>query len=539
MLIATYTYSFSAGLRSKSYPKSSGDSRQSKSIAVYCVQPWNPLSGYTMLVGGEEWSWRENYMMAEDDSGEQEKVLEPRVEVEQTSVGKSKPSDLLDLMSRFLESPGNVLLIQCAPGTGKTTLALELLNQAKGTRIGPHTISANKVYVSSRVSSSKLHRHFPGVHEVLDSMSGKEATGSGTRLGGDGRIAGAANIVSRILALKRAKQKGIIVVDSWEGAIANATEEQRNAMETAIFQDLEESKLSAVVVSESENSPKLDYLVDGIVTLSLSHVEDRAVRSVIVNKLRGFRLHSQGALFSLDGGKFTLLPRVEYHFGQNGSLDPRLLSPVSNTAGSYSTGSPDLDALLDGGVMKGSSLLLDVNSSVSPHSVKLLLDIMAANFINQGGTAFMIPYSIFSSQNEAESLKVYVGDQVLRERVRIAEFNQALPDEKWRVKLTGRLLEDLALFNNAWNELGAISSARMMKYDFDKTVQLYGEALGLPGLAEIGAGIRDSGALSIGVISRPTSLREELLRAVDYHLKMQTVNGSLLIYAHLWGQTDY
>jgi hypothetical protein len=293
---------------------------------------------------------------------------------------------------------------------------------------------------------------------------------------------------------------------------------------------LEESKLSAVIVSESENSPKLDYLVDGIVTLSLSHVEDRTVRSVIVNKLRGFRLQTQRALFTLDGGKFALLPRVEFHFGQNGSLDPKLLSPVRNTVDSCSTGSPDLDALLDGGVRKGSSLLLDVNSTVSPHSVKLLLDIMAANFINQGGTAFIIPYSIFSSQNEAESLKVFVGDQVLRERVRIAEFNQALPDEKWRVKLSGKLTEDLASFNNSWNELGAVSSARMMKYDFDKTVQLYGEALGLPGLAEIGAGIRDTGALSIGVISRPTSFREELLRAVDYHLKMQTVNGSLLIH---------
>src|SRR5947199_9028749 len=185
--------------------------------------------------------------------------------------------ELLSLIWKFLESPGNVLLIQGAPGTGKTTLALELLNRMKGTRIGPHTISANKVYVSSRVSSSKLHRCFPGVHEVLESMSGKEAAGSGMRLGGDSRIAGAANIVGRILTLKRAKQKGIIVVDSWEGAIANATEEQRNSMEAAIFQDLEESKLSAVIVSESENSPKLDYLVDGIVTLSLSHLEDRTV----------------------------------------------------------------------------------------------------------------------------------------------------------------------------------------------------------------------------------------------------------------------
>src|SRR5438132_2710660 len=304
-------------------------------IMFSSVQPWNPLSGYAMLVAGEERSCHEN-MIAEDVAVEEGPVLEPLAEAKQIGVEKTKTGDLLDLMSRFLESPGNVLLIQGAPGTGKTTLALELLNKARGTRIGPHTISANKVYVSSRVSSSKLHRHFPGVHEVLDSMSGKEAASSGTRLGGDGRIAGAANIVSRILALKRAKQKGIIVVDSWEGAVAKATEEQRNEMETAIFQDLEESKLSAVIVSESENSPKLDYLVDGIVTLSLSRLEDRTVRGVTVNKLRGFRLHTQGALFSLDGGKFTLLPRVEYHFGQNGSLGPRPLRLVRNTEGSYS-----------------------------------------------------------------------------------------------------------------------------------------------------------------------------------------------------------
>ena len=469
-------------------------------------------------------------MMGEDESREGETVLETVLETRQTSVEKPKPGDLLDLMSRFLESPGNVLLIQGAPGTGKTTLALELLNQTRGTRIGPHTISANKVYVSSRVSSSKLHRHFPGIHEVIDSMSGKDLAISGTRIGGDVRVAGAANIVARILSLKRAKQKGIIVVDSWEGAVANATEDQRSDMETAIFQDLEESKLSAVIVSESENSPTLDYLVDGIVTLSLSHLEDRTVRSVVVNKLRGFRLQTQGALFSLDGGKFTLLPRVEFHFDLDKSVNPKLLSPVRNSEVVYSTGSPDLDTLLDGGVRKGSSLLLDVNSTVSPHSVKLLLDIMAANFINQGGTAFIIPYSIFSSQSVAESLKTYVGDSILNERVRIAEFNQILPEEKWRVRMSGKLQEDLAAFNNAWNELGVISPARVLKYDFDKAVQLYGETLGLPGLAEIGAGIRDSGALSIGVISRPTSLREELLRAVDYHLKMQTVNGSLLIY---------
>src|SRR5207249_6645841 len=66
--------------------------------------------------------------------------------------------------------------------------------------------------------------------------------------------------------------------------------------------------------------------------------------------------------------------------------------------------------------------------------------------------AFIIPYSIFSSQNVAESLKAYVGESVLKERVRIAEFNQSLHDEKWRVKLPGKFQEDLAVFNSRSEE---------------------------------------------------------------------------------------
>ena len=147
--------------------------------------------------------------------------LEPEVNGEEAF--EAEP---LNLVSKFLESPGNVLLVQGSPGTGKTTLALELLRKMKGTRIGPHTISPTKVYVSSRASPIRLRRHFPGIHEVIDSMSGKRVAGTWTGREDDLPPSGAANIADRILSLKRAKQKGIIVIESWEGNVRSEGEEK-------------------------------------------------------------------------------------------------------------------------------------------------------------------------------------------------------------------------------------------------------------------------------------------------------------------------
>jgi len=251
---------------------------------------------------------------------------------------------------------------------------------------------------------------------------------------------------------------------------------------------------------------------------------------MMVDKLRGFRLRRQGALFTLDRGRFTPLPRVGFHLDADLSETPKVPAIVPHSEAAYSTGSEDLDKLLQGGIKKGSSVLIDLNSTVSPRVGILLVDIITANFINQGGSAFIVPYSIFSSQTVADSMRSFVGNTALNERVRIAEYNQGLPDEKWRVKMKGKIEEDIPILNKYWSQLGAISTSRMMKFDFDKLAQVYGEDIGVPSLGEIGAGIRESAAFMMAVVSRPTMLREELQRSVDYYLKTQTLDESLLIY---------
>ena len=96
--------------------------------------------------------------------------------------------------------------------------------------------------------------------------------------------------------------------------------------------------------------------------------------------------------------------------------------------------------------------------------------------------------------------------------------------------MKGKIEEDIPIIDRCWSQLGAISTSRMMKFDFDKLAQVYGEDIGVPSLGEIGAGIRESAAFMMAVVSRPTMMREELQRSVDYYLKTQTVDESLLIY---------
>ncbi len=432
------------------------------------------------------------------------------------SVPQSNPNDLMGLLIRFLKIPGHVLQVQGSPGAGKTTLALEILSRMQDT---------HKIYVSSRVSPTKLRQHFPWIDEVIDSMSGRVSRANWLNELHDLRRMEAETVFNQVLRLKQARQRALLVVDSWEGALRNSNEEGRRMLETAVFSEIDESKISVILVIEGERLGSLDYLVDGIVSLNHHEQDGRTVRTLTVSKMRGFKVRKPRGLFSLDRARFTFLPPTCY---DESPVDLHNLPPLNHSEKAFSLGSQDLDNML-GGVQRGSSVFIDVDGAVPSNMIHVLLNIITANFINQGGSCFIVPTGTYSSDNTAESLLPYVGEEALDERVRIAEFRPALLTRKWRVPMKGRIIEDLKTFFNTWHELETTSQTRMLNVNYDRIVQVYGEDFAFPGFSELGTEMRDSGSLNINIASRHTRIRDELTGTADYHIQVQSVDDSLLI----------
>ncbi len=432
------------------------------------------------------------------------------------TVQQSKTGDLMGLLLRFVSMPGHVLQVQGSPGAGKTTLALEILSRMENT---------HKIYVSSRVSPTKLRQHFPWIDEVIDSMSGRVSRANWLNELHDFRRMEAETVFNQVLRLKQARQRALLVVDSWEGALRNANEEGRRMLETAVFSEIDESKVSVILVIEAERLGSLDYLVDGIVTLNHREQDGRTVRTITVNKMRGFKIRKPMALFSLDHARFTALPPTNF---AESPVDLHNLTPLNHSEKCFSLGSQDLDNML-GGVERGSSVFIDVDGAVPSNMIHVLLNIITANFVNQGGSCFIVPTGTYSSDNTAESLLPYVGEEAMDERVRIAEYRPALLTRKWRVLMKGRIIEDLKTFFNTWHELETSSPTRMLNVNYDRIVQVYGEDLAFPGFSELGTEMRDSGSLNISIASRHTQIRDELIGTSDYHVQVQSVDDSLLI----------
>src|SRR5437870_12553183 len=92
--------------------------------------------------------------------------LEGPVDLAPVPPDTSLESVMFDLILKFRQTPGEVLLVQGPPGSGETTFALEILNSLEETHM---------IYASSRVGPARLRLQFPCIRSE-ERRVGKECS---------------------------------------------------------------------------------------------------------------------------------------------------------------------------------------------------------------------------------------------------------------------------------------------------------------------------------------------------------------------------
>ncbi|MGA7846686.1 MAG: gas vesicle protein GvpD P-loop domain-containing protein [Thermoplasmata archaeon] len=326
---------------------------------------------------------------------------------------------------RFFRSRiGQSLLIRGAPGTGKTTFALSLLAGLK----------TPGFYVSTRVFYPELVEHYPWLQDQLpeDHVVDAEALWPGA----EGRKEYSTLIrqftqmtpeseefaqldrfltlppgVQEVFSRLPAGDRSALVIDSWDGLIepylGTAGEPlssvHRLRLENALISVLSKANVHTILINETAAFTALEYLVHGVIELRRDDYEGMVLRELLYHKLRGVPLHSSSIMYSLEGARFTAVPR---RFPRADDVPVEPFQVRENPAYGLSSGLAELDRTI-GPLAATMPVLFEYDPHVERSSLRPMVEYMVAQAIRSGWEVTLMadaPFSFGSFIAEMEKL---------------------------------------------------------------------------------------------------------------------------------------
>lgn len=445
---------------------------------------------------------------------------------------ESVPREILSL----LDGQGVFLLIKGDAGSGKTSLALELLK---------HYRDRNGIYLSTRVSPQKLYKHFPWVKEAVKPEFVTDVTKSyegeaESEFSAFESLGVVFQFFEEFYEHACRLKNPVIVVDSWEGISKRMAEEERMKTENALVALIEKANANLIFISEEPRQTVLDYLADGVVVLSRRDLEEelpfhsRIIREIEIQKARGTTIRQFKYLFTLNGGRFKFFEPFEMEHPAK-TIKPE---PILDNGGKVSTGIKDFDKLLDGGYQKGSFNLLEIEYGVGT-AYNCLIFPAIINFLNQSMGVVILP-------SEGTTAKTFY-DGVGPFTENFEKYSKVVERRDAEEKEMRPYVVSVPLKGKNYGEID-----RSMHMEWVKTIRKLEKetgdkpVLGILGLdaleyehgkseieKEIAIGvsaIKDSDNVVIGMARQGQELIDKVSQISSTHFKVKNVNGAVVMY---------
>jgi len=169
---------------------------------------------------------------------------------------------------------GYTVLLKGAPGTGKTTYAMTLLERlCQG--------EAKGAYISTRIDPTALYNQFPDlesrvpVKNVIDATQSEFSEAESQVIYED-----LTSFLRSVYSVVAEEDVTILIIDSWDAVSFQVGKKNQDLekLETSMLDISRKTKTHLILISEYTGEERLDYLVDGILRLKKEHIADRVVR---------------------------------------------------------------------------------------------------------------------------------------------------------------------------------------------------------------------------------------------------------------------
>ncbi len=467
------------------------------------------------------------------------------------------PTEIIE----FFNAPGGHSLIVKGPaGTGKTTFALQLTEE-----LGE--VGASH-YLSSRVSDESLYNQFPWLRErlkpatlqmgprppgattkvertALDQIEGRieagEETGeeeAGARALGSGEVKDGFIEVPIGVDLpeieaayefvdRRLPARSLLLIDSID-ALAEHYGVAASKLMNVVQRDLVEgSRQNVLFVLEGGGETRLDYLGDGVVSLTATEHAGRRLRSMTIEKLRGQQIRQHKYLYTLDGGRLTAFDISER--ARMAKPRPWKAHPdVSKDA--VSTGLLALDAIT-GGLSRGRVVAFEISNSVPSEYVDWLRSAMICNFVAQGRGVAHVPPRKGTVDYLRELISPHLEPHAIDSHVRVFESASlgGLEPSPNTLPLEGHHVESDLKWSNVEYHLPKSDRPFLALMAFDTLESVYGDKV-LEEMTGVLASVRRARDVFVGFVTPQSASATKLENLASVVFRLESINGSVVLY---------
>ena len=470
---------------------------------------------------------------------------------------------------RFFELKGSrSLLIKGPAGTGKTTLALQIMEDLGN--------PSSSFYLTTRVSDESLFQQFPWLRDeerrrkvvdagkvLLEALYGKkkepelppeasETIGVAKKylknitetdipekvdrtylnrvFSKYGRIPEIEYTYDRIDTML--PERTMVVIDSVEGITHKYSVDPEDFIMMLQKDLVESSNTNVVFVLEKNEAPELEYLVDGVVNLHAESENSKRIREISLEKLRSIKIEQPKYVFTLNRGKFRSFDISD----STSDKKSREWKPCTEKEGMYSTGISDLDRILGGGYRKGSYNALELDPNVSLEDFYLIVRPIWMNFVLQKRGIVAVPVGGDTSEHIIQDAMHFLGKEkahsLAENYIRIVDYFSEESESPFVMPMAGKDTDEIIrLYTENLQHIRGPENRPIMDYvGFDTIEYLRGDNIAIKDLLSTVSRTKRSDDIGLCVVRPGLKLTQEIMNLSDTYIRLFVKDRVLFIY---------